>query len=78
MFDVALAMQNLVLVAHSLGLGTVYVGRFDAKGVARILRVPPGGCVVAMTPFGYPDEAKEPRPRKELSEIVFTEKWGAS
>ncbi|MCK5653606.1 MAG: nitroreductase family protein, partial [Dehalococcoidia bacterium] len=26
MFDVALAMQNLVLAAHSLGLGTVYVG----------------------------------------------------
>ena len=76
MFDVALAMQNLVLAAHSLGLGTVYVGRFDAKKAASILGVPPGYCAVAMTPLGYPAETKEPRPRKEFSEIVFYNKWG--
>lgn len=77
MFDVALAMQNLVLAAHSLGLGTVYVGRFDAKEVARILTIPQGCCAVAMTPLGYPDETKNPRPRKELDEIVHYDKWGA-
>jgi nitroreductase len=76
MFDVALAMQNLVLAAHSLGLGTVYVGLFDAKEAGRILEVPEGHCFVAMTPLGYPDETKDPRPRKELSEIVFHDKWG--
>jgi len=75
MFDVALAMQNLVLAAHSLGLGTVYVGRFDAKEAARILAVPEGYCAVAMTPLGYPAETKDPRPRKELPEIVFYDKW---
>jgi len=75
MFDVALAMQNLVLAAHSLGLATVFVGRFDAREAARILEVPQGYCVVAMTPLGYPDETKEPRPRKEPSEIVFYNKW---
>jgi len=76
MFDVALAMQNLVLAAHSLGLGTVYVGRFDAGEVGRILSLPQGYCAVAMTPLGYPDETKEPRPRKELDEIVHYDKWG--
>jgi len=69
MFDVALAMHNLVLAAHSLGLGTVHVGGFDAKEVARILKVP--FCVVSMTPLGYPDEEPSVTPRKELSEIVF-------
>jgi nitroreductase len=78
MFDVALAMHNLVLAAHSLGLGTVYVGLFDAKKAAQILAVPQGYCVVALTPLGYPDEVKDPRPRKELSEIVFQERWGHS
>jgi nitroreductase len=71
MFDVALAMQNLTLAAHSLGLGTVHVGAFDAKQAAAILQVPPGFCVVEMTPLGYPDEKPPLRPRKELSEIVF-------
>lgn len=77
MFDVALAMQNLVLAAHSLGLATVHVGRFDAKEATNILEIPEGYCVVEMTPLGYPDQVRDPRPRKELSEIVFYNKFGA-
>ena len=77
MFDVALAMHNLVLAAHSLGLATVYIGSFDAKKAAGILELPEGLCAVAMTPLGYPDEEREPRPRKELSEITFYNKYGA-
>lgn len=76
MFDVALAMQNLVLAAQSLGLGTVHVGFFNAKKVATILKVPQGLCVVEMTPLGYPEEEPKVRPRKELSEIVFYDKFG--
>jgi nitroreductase len=76
MYDVALAMQNLTLAAHSLGLGTVHVGSFDAKKVATILGVPEGFGVVSMTPLGYPDREPGPRPRKGLSEIVFYEKYG--
>jgi nitroreductase len=76
MFDVALAMQNLTLAAHSLGLGTVHVGAFDAKKIATILGVTEGFCVVSMTPLGYPDEEPDLRPRKELAEIVFYDKYG--
>jgi nitroreductase len=76
MYDVALAMQNLTLAAHALGLGTVHIGAFDAIKVAEILGVPEGFAVVAMTPLGYPDEEPNPRPRKELSEIVFYDKFG--
>ena len=75
MFDVALAMQNLVLAAHSLGLGTVYVGLFNAPKAAEILGLPEGYCSVALTPLGYPAETKDPRPRKELSKIIFYDQW---
>ncbi len=75
MYDVALAMQNLVLAAHSVGLGTVHVGLFDAKKVASILGVPPDFCVVSMTPLGYPEREPRPVPRKELSEVVFYDKY---
>jgi nitroreductase len=77
MYDVALAMQNLTLAAHALGLGTVHIGAFDAIKVAEILGVPQGFAVVAMTPLGYPDESPEARTRKELAEIVFYDKFGA-
>ncbi|MBI2832740.1 MAG: nitroreductase family protein [Chloroflexi bacterium] len=75
MFDVGLAMESLTLVAHALGLGTVHVGLFDARKAAEVLSVPDGFCVVEMTPLGYPDETPPARPRKDLSEIVFYEKW---
>lgn len=78
MFDVALATQNLLLAAHALGLGTVVIGAFDAKKAAGLLEVPEGFCVVALTPLGYPDQEPEPRPRKELSEIVLYDKFGGS
>jgi nitroreductase len=76
MFDVALALQNLVLVAHSLGLGTLHLGAFDAQEAARILKVPPGVVVVEMIPLGYPERVGRTPPRKELSEIVFHESYG--
>jgi nitroreductase len=78
MFDTALAMQNLTLAAHASGLGTVIIGSFDAKKVAAILGVPDGFCVVSLTPLGYPDEEPPTRPRKELSEIVFYDKFGSA
>jgi len=75
MFDVAIAMENLVLSAHALGLGTVYVGLFDAKKAAEIVEMPSGFCAVTMTPLGYPDEAPQAPARKDLAEIVAYEKF---
>ena len=76
MFDIALAMQNIALAAHSLGLGTVHVGALDAQKAAQVLNVPQGVVVVEMTPLGYPAKEAEAPPRKELSELVFHESYG--
>lgn len=75
MFDVALAMQNLTLAAHSLGLGTVHIGLFDAPQVARILGLPGNAAVVEIVPLGWPDEIPPIPPRRELSELVYYEKY---
>jgi len=75
MFDVALAMQNMSLAAHSLGLGTVHTGLLDAAAAARILGLPDNVVVVELLPLGWPDEEPAPRPRKEINEFVFFEKY---
>lgn len=75
LFDLGLAVENLLLAAHSFGLGTVPVGSFDAKRAAEILGIPAGFRAVLMTPLGYREREPRPRPRKELSEIVFYERW---
>ena len=76
MFDAGIAMQNLVLASHSLGLGTVYIGLFDASKASGILNLPNGVTVVAFTPLGYPDVEPNAPQRKESSETVFYNIYG--
>jgi len=76
MFDVALALQNISLAAHSLGLGTVFVGAFDAKKAAEILGVPAGTSVILLMPLGYPLEVPEAPHRKAVEEFVYFELYG--
>jgi nitroreductase len=75
MFDVALAMQNLTLVAHALGLGTVHVGFFDARKAAELVSLPEGMAVVELMPLGWPDEQGKAPVRMELSELVSYDKF---
>ena len=75
LFDIALAMEHIALTAFSLGLGTVHVGLFDAQKVAEILGVPENFMVVELMPLGYPEFQPNPRPRKEMSEIVYHDKF---
>jgi nitroreductase len=76
MFDIALAVENMTLAAHALGLGTVIVGGFDAASTARILDVPDGYKVVTMTPLGIPDHTGQVSPRKNLAEATYKDKYG--
>jgi nitroreductase len=75
MFDIALAMQNLTLAAHALGLGTVIVGGFSIAKVEKILDVPDSYTVVTMTPLGVPAQKGQVSPRKQLSEVVIKDKF---
>lgn len=76
MFDVALAMQNLTLAAHALGLGTVHVGFFDARKAAELVSLPEGMAVVELMPLGWPDEQGKVPVRMELLELVSYDKFG--
>ncbi len=55
--DVAASVQNLLLMAHELGLGTVWVGAFDEDAVSKLMKLPPHLRPVAMVPIGYPAKA---------------------
>jgi nitroreductase len=76
--DVGIAAQNLMLAAHALGLGTVFVGVFDEENIGELLNIPPEIRIVGLFPLGYPaGEAKAGPPRKPLAEIVHNETWKA-
>lgn len=76
MFDVALAVENLTLAAHATGLGSCIIGAFDSIEVEHLLNVPDGFAVITMTPLGYPEQQGQVSPRKQLSEVLYREKFG--
>ena len=68
----------MVLAAESHSLGTLFIGGMDAKKLENLLEVPQGFCCVILMVLGYPDEQPEPRPKKELAELVFRDKFGGT
>jgi nitroreductase len=83
--DVGIALQQLVLAATDLGLGTCWIGAFDEAAIKRVLGVPENIKVVAYTPLGYPakEDAYSQRikaavgsdKRKPLEQLIHRENW---
>lgn len=73
--DVSIALDHLTLVAHGSGLGTCWIAAFKEEKVREVLGIPEDVRVVAMTPLGYPDEAPERSPRKNLEELVVYDRY---
>ncbi len=68
------AVQNLMLAATALGLGTRWFSGFtlDEEGEAlkRMYHIPPQVEVVAVTPLAYHDEPAKQRPEQQLADLV--------
>ncbi len=78
--DAALAAQNAVAAAESLGLGTVYIGamRNQPEAVAAELALPPGAMVAFGLCVGHPDPAAPAsvKPRLPQPAILHREQYG--
>jgi len=79
--DVALAAQNAVVAAESLGLQTVYIGamRNDPVRVAQLLGLPSQAFVVFGLCVGYATDkaAGEVKPRLPQSSVVHHDRYDA-
>jgi nitroreductase len=74
--DLGIAAQNLMLAAHDVGLGSVFVGVFNEEELGELLEIPPDIRIVGLFPLGYPQgEVKGGAIRKPLEQIVHYEKW---
>lgn len=72
--DCCAAMENMLITAPVLGLGSVWIGGFDRDALRRILQIPAPVVPVAMAYFGYPAEQHAPR-TQYLAEAVHWQRY---
>jgi nitroreductase len=84
--DVGIAVENLVLAATDVHLGSCWVGGFHEKKIKKQLEIPPRIRIIALIPLGYPADKKgiiakitktitNADRRKSLEELVHQEHW---
>ncbi len=69
LMDVGIAAEHFVLAAAEQGLGTCWLGWFNARASAKALGLPAGRKIQVLISAGYPAEAPPPRPRKTKEEF---------
>jgi len=80
--DGAVASQNMALAAHSLGLGSCWIGVFNLKKekdsseekIKEVLEIPKEYRMISLLPIGIPKYAPE-KNRKALSQLVYYDKF---
>lgn len=68
--DVSCSLMGMMLVAHDIGLGSVWVGAFDEDAVFNILKLPQYLRPVSIVAVGYPSKIPSPPPRVSKEEAV--------
>lgn len=72
LIDIGIAGEHIVLQAEELGLGTCWIGWFNAPRARKLLKIPRKYKIVAMLAVGYYEKkpSKEKK-RKTREEIVW-------
>lgn len=69
-FSCCAAIQNMLLAAHALGLGSLWYTLYDKEKVKQILGISPHIDLVSMVVIGYPAAVPGSVPRKPLEDLM--------
>ncbi len=72
--DCSAAIENILLAATVMGIGTVWIGAFDEESIRRNFDIPGHVAVNSIVLFGYPAEEKVPR-TQYTEEAVYWNKY---
>jgi nitroreductase len=72
------AVQNLMLAARGLGLGSTLTTVYASveSEVREVVGIPPYIHIAALIPLGYPARPFLATKRKPVEEVAFLERWG--
>jgi len=72
----AAAVENMLLTAHELGLGSCWIGAFDEEKVKRICSIPERARPQAIIAIGYADDKPDMPPKLTLENVTFLNRYG--
>lgn len=73
--DSGAAIQNMLLMVNALGLGSCWIGAFNADRIANILNIPQTMEIMALLPIGYPNEESNPPRKIPLKKVIHENKY---
>lgn len=76
--DGSAAIENILVAAHALGLGTCWVagyGKDYGEPIGKMLGVPDGYKLVGLISLGYPAERPAAHDKRDLSDVLHWEKY---
>ena len=74
--DTTAAIQNVLLTATGLGLGSGWVGAFDEETVAGLFKLPPNVRPMALIMIGKSKEDPIPPSRREIEDFTHIGEFG--
>lgn len=74
--DCAMAVQNMLLAAYALGLGTCVVKSFSHVAIKEVLAIPEGIEPELLVVIGHSNQVPKPPPKVPMSEIVHLNRYG--
>ena len=67
--DTTIAMQNMVIAAWALGVGSCWIGACNENKVKTLLKIPDKWKYVALLTLGYPAEQPKSRKKKQFEKL---------
>jgi nitroreductase len=67
--DATIAMQNMVIAAWALGIGSCWIGACNEARVKKLLKIPDEWKFVALLTLGYPAEQPKSRKKKKFEDL---------
>jgi len=74
--DCAASIQNILLTATELGLGSCWIGAFEEEKVRGLFAIPPEVRPQAIISLGYSDEVPKDRQLAPLENVVYFNRYG--
>jgi len=76
LLDIGFTAENILLAAHSLGLGGCAIASFITQSIKRVVNSPDNFEPILIISIGYPSKVPKTPKKKTLFEIVYLNEYG--